>query len=118
ETPTQRIVRYCSERRVLLVLDNAEHLVDAVADLAGELLSACEGLRVLATSREALRIDGETVWPIPPMTETDAADLFVRRATAVDPAFATDEATAASIDEICIRLDGLPLAIELAAART
>ncbi len=110
--------RYCADKQLLLVLDNCEHLVDPAARIADELLAACEGVHVLATSREALRVPGETVWPVPPLADPDACDLFIARAAAVDPAFVADEPAREVIREICHRLDGLPLAIELAAART
>jgi non-specific serine/threonine protein kinase len=118
-------------RRLLLVLDNCEHLVEACAGLADALLHACSGLSILATSREALNIAGETVCPVPPLsvpvgTEQwsvdrlmglDAVRLFLERARTVVPAFALTDANAAAVAEICTRLDGLPLAIELAAER-
>jgi predicted ATPase/DNA-binding CsgD family transcriptional regulator len=118
-------------RRLLLVLDNCEHLVDACARGAEALLHACPLLTILATSREALNIAGETVWPVPALSvppgtapcspdellQYDAIRLFVERAGATVPAFALTDATAAAAAEICARLDGLPLAIELAAAR-
>jgi len=118
-------------RRLLLVLDNCEHLVGACAELADALLHACPLLTILATSREALNIAGETVWPVPPLSvpaqaETwspdgllrlEAVRLFVERARTAVPRFALSDANAAAVAEICTRLDGLPLAIELAAAR-
>ena len=113
-----RVRRYCADKQLLLVLDNCEHLVDASAQIAEELLAGCDGIHILATSREALRVSGETVWPVPPLAEPDAGELFIARATAVDPGFVADEPTREIIREICRRLDGLPLAIELAAART
>ena len=118
DPPAVRLRRSCTGRRLLLVLDNCEHLVDAAAAVTEELLSACEEVHVLATSREALRVAGESVWPIPPLAEPHATELFTRRATALDPAFSVDPASLPVIQEICGRLDGLPLAIELAAART
>jgi predicted ATPase len=99
-------------RRLLLILDNLEHVVDAAADVAA-LVSRAGGLTVLATSREPLRIDAEQEFPLAPLEATDAIELFSDRATLVDPDFEADGPTA----EICERLDGLPLAIELAAAR-
>jgi non-specific serine/threonine protein kinase len=112
-------------------LDNCEHLVDAAAKLADQLLRAAAGLRVLATSREALTIDGETVLPVPPLAAPEAGQpltaaglgvfpavrLFAERAAQVVPGFALTEANAAAVASICRRLEGLPLAIELAAAR-
>ena len=119
-------------RQLLLVLDNCEHLVDAVAKLADLLLRAAAGLRVLATSREALTIDGEMVLPVPPLAAPDpgqqltlaqlglfpAVRLFAERAAQAVPGFAVTEANSAAVAGICRRLEGLPLAIELAAAQT
>jgi predicted ATPase/DNA-binding SARP family transcriptional activator len=110
--------RYCEDKTLLLVLDNCEHLVDAAARIAEDLLATCRDVHILATSREALRVSGESVWPVPPLAAPDAIELFIARALAVDPAFAADEPTREIIREIGERLDGLPLAIELAAART
>ncbi|MFC4586427.1 ATP-binding protein [Sphaerisporangium corydalis] len=116
-------------RRVLLVLDNCEHVVDAAARLADRLLALCPGLTVLATSREALAITGEALCPVPPLkvppAGTPAAEalgypavrLFADRASAVRPGFAVDEGTVGAVLRICRELDGMPLAIELAAAR-
>ena len=117
DAPEQRVRDWCGDRRVLLVLDNCEHLVGAAAAFVDDLLSASEHVHVLATSRESLLVPGEQVWPIPPLTPADASLLFTRRATAADPGFQPDGEAAAVIDNICTRLDGLPLAIELAAAR-
>ena len=113
-----RVRQHCEGKDMLLVLDNCEHLVDAAARVAEELLGACEDVRILATSREALRVTGEAVWPVPPLDEGDAVELFIQRATSADPAFVVDDAARSIIRDICDRLDGLPLAIELAAART
>ncbi|URM94346.1 tetratricopeptide repeat protein [Actinomadura madurae] len=125
----ERLVTALDGRRALLVLDNCEHVVEAVAGLAHRLLSACPRLRVLATSREALAITGEAVWPLPPLEPPPegapagelpaypAVRLFLDRAEAVRPGFAVDEANAGAVVRICRALDGLPLAIELAAAR-
>ncbi len=110
--------RHCADKHLLLVLDNCEHLIDAAAGIAEDLLAGCAGVHVLATSREGLRVAGETVWPVPPLATPDACELFIQRATAVDPAFVADAPTREIIGEIGLRLDGLPLAIELAAART
>jgi predicted ATPase/DNA-binding SARP family transcriptional activator len=113
-----RVRQHLEGKDMLLVLDNCEHLVDAAARIADELLGACEGLRILATSREALRVTGEAVWPVPPLDEADASELFIQRATSADHALRIDDAARSVIRDICNRLDGLPLAIELAAART
>src|SRR5215510_3547170 len=129
--PAAALADYLAGRRLLLVLDNCEHLVDAVAELADLLLRAVAGLRVLATSRESLTIDGESVLPVPPLpvpppgrrltaaelTRFPAVGLFAERAAQVVPGFAVTEANAAAVAGICRRVDGLPLAIELAAAR-
>ncbi len=110
----------------LLVLDNCEHVVDAAAEVAGRLLRAEDGLRIVATSREALAVAGEQRWPVPPLnlptSTADAADsaavqLFTARATAVDPAFRLAPDTVDAVVTVCRRLDGLPLALELAASR-
>jgi predicted ATPase/DNA-binding SARP family transcriptional activator len=102
---------------LLLALDNCEHLREACTDLLGELLPRCPALHVLATSREFLGCDGETEYPVSPLETTDAVELFVARARAVRPRLADDERTRESAATICSDLDGLPLAIELAAAR-
>lgn len=127
--PVERMIAALAGRRVLLVLDNCEHLVEAAAGLAGRLLGACPGLRILATSREALGITGESLCPVPPLAvpppgtpapETlgyPAVRLFEHRAAAVLPGFTVDETSADAVLRICRALDGQPLAIELAAAR-
>jgi predicted ATPase/tRNA A-37 threonylcarbamoyl transferase component Bud32 len=108
------------ERRLLLVLDNCEHVVDACAPLAGRLLETCPGLRMLATSREALSAAGEVAWPVPPLgtaDEDESVRLFLDRAALANPAFRASESTAPVVAELCRRLEGIPLAIELAASR-
>ena len=129
--PAASLAEYLAGRQLLLVLDNCEHLVDAAAKLADQLLRAAAGLRVLATSRESLNITGETVLAVPPLTAPDpgqqltrarlglfpAVRLFAERAAQVVPGFAVTEANMAAVAGICCRLEGLPLAIELAAAR-
>lgn len=124
-----RVVEALSAGESVLVLDNCEHLVEASAQLAHELLTRVSSLRILATSREPLAIDGETLCPLGPLAvpgeslsvaeaiELDAVRLFVDRATAVRPAFVLDESTLDAVAEICRRLDGMPLAVELAAAK-
>jgi predicted ATPase/DNA-binding SARP family transcriptional activator len=116
---------------LLLVLDNCEHVIDAAAELVATLLRRCSGLRVLATSREPLRVPGEILYPVPPLAvpaagtapdpaalgDVAAVRLFVERARSTMPGFALDDDTAAPVAEICRRLEGIPLAIELAAAR-
>jgi tetratricopeptide (TPR) repeat protein len=101
----------------LLVLDNCEHVVDAAAAAADALLRAAPGLTVLATSREALGVAGETAWLVPALAADEAAQLFAERARAAQAGFAVTAANADAVAEICRRLDGIPLAIELAAAR-
>lgn len=113
----ERAVGAIGAARVLLVLDNCEHVVEYCADLVGALLRSCSNLTVLATSRQALGVDSETAWLVPPLASTEAAQLFVERARSVVPAFAPTGSAALAIEEICQRLDGMPLAIELAAAR-
>ena len=102
----------------LLVLDNCEQVLDAAARLVDGLLAAAPGLKVLATSREPLGIPGELGWRVPPLDEASAVLLFVDRAQQVRPTFAPTPAEIAVLAQICDRLDGIPLAIELAAART
>ena len=118
-------------KKMLIVLDNCEHLVEAVAGLTDELLDACPKLRILATSRERLNVAGEVVWSVPPLSVPDAerllnleglrvfesARLFVERALRRTSAFVLTAQTASAVAEICQQLDGMPLAIELAAAR-
>jgi non-specific serine/threonine protein kinase len=132
----ERLIAALRPRRALLVLDNCEHLVAACAHLAEALLHACPELRCLATSREALAVAGERVWPVPPLSlppagsagaeggaslrsahRSDAVRLFVERVREVRPSFTLTRDNAAVATQICRRLDGLPLAIELAAAR-
>src|SRR5215472_10795049 len=129
--PAAALAEYLAGRQLLLVLDNCEHVVDAVAKLADVLLRAAAELRVLATSRESLNIPGETVRAVPPLAAPDAGErlsvaelarfpaaaLFAERAAQVVPGFAVTEANAAAVAGICRRLEGMPLAIELAAAR-
>jgi len=117
---------HLESRRLLLILDNCEHLIGACATLANTLLRACPNLRVLATSREAMGIAGENVVLVPCLSLPDprasrpwgdAVRLFVDRAATVAPGFALDERNSSALVRICERLDGLPLAIELAAAK-
>ncbi|MFG3079138.1 BTAD domain-containing putative transcriptional regulator [Streptomyces sp. NPDC048225] len=117
DDPVALLVEYCTSRSRLLVLDNCEHVIGAAARLAETLLTRCPGLTVLATSREPLGVPGESVRPVEPLAPDQAHRLFTARASAVRPdaeAVLRDEDAVA---EICRRLDGLPLAIELAAAR-
>lgn len=125
------ICGYLASRRMLLVLDNCEHLVDAAARLAEDLLCACPGLRVLATSREPLGVTGESVWPAPALSlpdmdgaptveglvQAEAVRLFLERARSRLPTFELTPGNAPAVATVCLKLDGMPLAIELAAAR-
>ena len=124
-----QLVAHLRPRRLLLVLDNCEHLVTACATLAGELLRACPRLCILATSRQALGLMGERALPVPALAvprygrwalvdsllNFDGVRLFVERAHAINPAFALTDANAPAVMQLCARLDGIPLALELAA---
>ncbi|MFJ3764823.1 BTAD domain-containing putative transcriptional regulator [Streptomyces sp. NPDC090082] len=114
--PLDRLVEHCAGRRMLLLLDNCEHLVAAAAELAETLLARCPGVRVLATSREPLGVPGEAVRPLGPLPEAMALRLLGERGAAVRPGFRVEDDPVAA-GEIVRRLDGLPLAVELAAAR-
>ncbi|HEV8622917.1 MAG TPA: BTAD domain-containing putative transcriptional regulator, partial [Acidimicrobiia bacterium] len=127
---TERLCEYLQPRSVLLILDNCEHLVDAVAPMVHALLANCPGVTILATSREILGLAGEVAWRVPPLSlpasgttslddlaASDAAALFCERARAAQPGFGLSEGNAAAVAQICHRLDGIPLALELAAAR-
>ena len=105
------------EQELVMILDNCEHLINAAAEVAEWLLRRCPNLRLLATSREGLRIGGETIWPVPPLDADDAVSLFLARAEASGATIELVDSGSAAIADICARLDGLPLAIELAAAR-
>jgi predicted ATPase len=126
----ERVANALGSKQLMLVLDNCEHVVDAAAEMAEALLRANPGTRVIATSREPLRAEGEWVYPVPPLAVPNESNpgsedplqygsvrLFVERARAVEPRFSLDERVAEAISAICRRLDGIPLAIELAAAR-
>ncbi|MET7759901.1 BTAD domain-containing putative transcriptional regulator [Streptomyces sp. NPDC005389] len=117
DDPTAHLVEHLARRPFLLVLDNCEHVIDAAAALAETLLTDCPQLRILATSREPLGIPGESVRPLEPLPPDPAHRLFAERARAVRPDVDLTRDGGAAVDEICRRLDGLPLAIELAAAR-
>lgn len=129
------VARALRSRSMLLLLDTCEHVIEAVAELAGDLMAACPELRVVATSREPLRVRGETVWRVPPLDPPPGGDdgaagpgpaadlyrydsvrLFASRAAAARPGFAVSPESAAAVARICRRLDGVPLALELAAA--
>ncbi|MBG0855850.1 winged helix-turn-helix domain-containing protein [Streptomyces spinoverrucosus] len=116
DDPVARLVEHCARRRMLIVLDNCEHVVDAAARLTEELLARCPHLTVLATSREPLGVPGEVLRPVEPLPEPYALRLLADRGAAARPGFRVDDDPEACA-EICRRLDGLPLGIELAAAR-
>jgi predicted ATPase/DNA-binding CsgD family transcriptional regulator len=114
---------------VLLILDNCEHVLDGCAEMAHLILRACPNVVIMATSREPLRVSGETTWPVPALSlqaddpeageiTSEAAQLFIRRAQSVQPDFVLSPEISKTVVDICHRLDGLPLAIELAAAQT
>ncbi|HXQ96216.1 MAG TPA: adenylate/guanylate cyclase domain-containing protein [Candidatus Acidoferrales bacterium] len=140
QPPVDTLVDYLRAKELLLLLDNCEHLVGAAAEVAHRLLGSCPGLRVLASSREPLGVEGEAVFAVPSLAlpaalgtddghgaldatelaavaRSEAVRLFVERATAIVPAFSLDAVTGRAVVEICRRLDGIPLALELAAAR-
>ncbi len=128
---TEAVAKHLADHQLLIVLDNCEHLAEAAASLTEYLLAACPNLAVLATSREALGVEGELSWQVPPLSlpqaepaptasalaKSDAVKLFEQRAQLVRPSFRVTDDNAAAVLAICQRLDGLPLAIELAAAR-
>ncbi|WP_329275346.1 ATP-binding protein [Streptomyces sp. NBC_00691] len=116
EDPFAELVEHCSGRRMLIVLDNCEHVVAAAAELTHVLLARCPGVTVLATSREPLGVPGEAVRPLGPLPVGMALRLLGERGAAARPGFVVAE-DAGAAEEVCRRLDGLPLAIELAAAR-
>ncbi|MFN8537413.1 MAG: BTAD domain-containing putative transcriptional regulator [Thermomicrobiales bacterium] len=136
QAPLATIVAALRERRALLILDNCEHLIDAAVEVVERLLSGCAQLQILATSREALRLAGEVAWPVPPLDlppapvsdaeppapaqveRVAAVRLFVERVRQRQPNFALTPRNTPAVVAICRRLDGLPLALELAAART
>jgi non-specific serine/threonine protein kinase len=129
--PTEALIHHLQRRQLLLIVDNCEHLIEACAEAADRLLRACPHVQILATSRQPLGLTGETAWPVPPLSLPDpdhlpplddlsryeAIQLFVERARASQPRFALTRDKAPSVARICQHLDGLPLAIELAAAR-
>ncbi len=114
--PMAQLAAFCENRRMLLVLDNCEHVIGAAAELADRLLAECPGVTLLATSREPLAVPGEAVRPVEPLPDPVALRLLADRGAAARPGFRIEDDPAACA-EICRRLDGLPLAIELAAAR-
>jgi predicted ATPase/class 3 adenylate cyclase len=129
-SPLDQLVAGLARWQALLVLDNCEHVLDDVAHVVDGLLRGCRGVTVLATSREPLGAPGETVWPVPTLPVAEAGEplrsvlghaavrLFVERARQARPGFTVDDRNVAAVSEVCRRLDGIPLALELAAART
>jgi predicted ATPase/DNA-binding CsgD family transcriptional regulator len=127
-TPTAGLVRELADRELLVVLDNCEHVLEAAAGLVAVLLAQCRRVRILATSRERLDVPGELVFPVPPLglpadgsaaavAASEAGLLFAARARAASPGFELSAWNSAAVAQVCARLDGMPLAIELAAAR-
>ena len=116
-TELERIIDALGRRPTLVVLDNCEHLIDAAADFTAALLRYTDSVKVLATSREPLSIVGEHVWPIPPLSADESVELLAARAASAGAAVDLDAASGATATRLLERLDGLPLAIELAAAR-
>jgi len=126
---TETLANHLKSRRLLLVLDNCEHLIDACATLATALLLGAPEIRIVASSREQLQIAGEQIYPVPPLSlptpggsleslaRSEAAQMFIERVRLQDPGFRLTERPAAAITSICNHLDGIPLALELAAAR-
>jgi predicted ATPase/DNA-binding CsgD family transcriptional regulator len=125
------VIKYLRSKEALLVLDNCEHLLEPTAELSEDILRACPLVRILATSREPMNLAGEVTWRVPGMAlpdlrmakrdqrikDSDAVALFVDRARLADPGFSLSEENASVVAQICLRLDGIPLAIELAATR-
>jgi predicted ATPase/DNA-binding SARP family transcriptional activator len=112
-----RLADFLANKNALVVLDNCEHVIAQAARVVEGLLGSCVVLRFLATSREPLGVPGERLWPAPPLSKDAAVTLFAERASAVDPTFRLAESNRALVADICDRVDGLPLAVELAAAR-
>nr|WP_281352428.1 BTAD domain-containing putative transcriptional regulator [Phytoactinopolyspora alkaliphila] len=129
---SDRLIEALGDKKAVIVLDNCEHVIGAVAELTNALLTHCADLRVIATSREALGVQGERLYPVGPLPLPDgdeahdparageyaAVRLFAERAAAVNPVFTLDRSTVGPVVEVCRRLDGMPLAIELAASRS
>src|SRR5581483_10076360 len=124
------LIDYLRAKNLLLIMDNCEHLIEACAELIDQLLRTCANLKIVASSREALGISGETVYRVPSLslpgpdeatrealTQSESVQLFIERATAANPKFDLSEKNASFVAQICRRLDGIPLALELAAAR-
>ena len=117
-TLADAVGRRLATRQALVVLDNCEHVVESAAEVAASLMAAAPALKVVATSREPLGVGGEMTWGVPPLIEADGLELFTDRARQAWPQFRLHDANGDAVLDICRRLDGLPLAIELAAART
>ncbi len=115
--PLETVVEHCRDKKLLLLVDNCEHLIAASARLALHLLSDCPDLHLVVTSREPLKVPGETVWRVPPLSVPEATRLFLDRAHASSPDFVLTGPGVTTVTRICERLDGIPLAMELAAAR-
>ncbi len=123
--PGETLIEALRPRSMLLILDTCEHLVQACAEFVQRLLAGCPGVRMIATSREPLRVRGEVIWRVPPLSlprqaahaDSEAVRLFAERAAAVRPGFTLHHGNIAAVAEVCRTLDGVPLAIELAAAR-
>ncbi|MET7364882.1 AAA family ATPase [Streptomyces sp. NPDC005566] len=115
--PRTTLVEHCAERQLLLLIDGFEHLIDSCAELVGELLRRAPRLQILASGRRPLRVDGEATFALAPMADEDAMELFAHRARAVQPGFRLTDDNQESTRELCRRLDGIPLALELAAGR-
>jgi predicted ATPase/class 3 adenylate cyclase/DNA-binding CsgD family transcriptional regulator len=117
-SPMDTVVRYVNDRKILLLLDNCEHLLDACGQMVVELLNACDELTIFTTSREPIGVAGEVTWRVPSLAlEDEAIELFTDRAQRARPNFRVTGDDAGLVRDICVRLDGMPLAIELAAAR-
>ena len=116
-TPLESVVDHLGGQRAMLILDNCEHVVDAVRELLAAVQGSCPDIKVLATSQEALGVRGERVIYLASMPTDDAIDLFTTRARELRPDLVLDAANIEAVREICVRLDGIPLAIELASAR-
>jgi predicted ATPase len=114
--PLRSLAVHLKDRKMLVCLDNCEHVLDGAAGLADALLRSCPGISMLTTSREPLGVPGEVTWPVPPLGADDAFALFVDRARRIQPRFTLDASSESSIRSLCTRLDGIPLALELAAA--
>ncbi|MBW3669565.1 MAG: LuxR C-terminal-related transcriptional regulator [Actinobacteria bacterium] len=117
EPPLDTLARELRHREALVVVDNCEHVLDEVAAVLERLLRDCPGLRVLATSREPIGVSGESAMRVPSLTEDAAVELFVERAAAARPGFSLSPSSEPAVRDVCRRLDGIPLAVELAASR-